>query len=51
MSSAGLKLGGLREQAGISSRNAAMQVDFDLTILSKMERGGRENFLVHNFFT
>jgi len=32
----------LREQSGLSLRKAAMQVDIDVAILSKMERGERK---------
>jgi len=42
MSTLGLKLRELREQAGLSLRKAAMQVDIDVAILSKMERGERK---------
>ena len=42
MSTLGLKLRKLREQAGLSLRKAAMQVDIDVAILSKMERGERK---------
>jgi transcriptional regulator with XRE-family HTH domain len=42
MSTLGLKLRELREQAGLSLRKAAMQVDVDVAILSKMERGERK---------
>ena len=41
MSTLGLKLRELREQAGLSLRKAAMQTDIDVAILSKMERGER----------
>jgi len=37
-----LKLRELREQAGLSLRKAAMQVDIDVALLSKMERGERK---------
>jgi len=42
MSTLGLKLRELREQAGLSLRKAAMQADIDIAILSKMERGERK---------
>jgi transcriptional regulator with XRE-family HTH domain len=42
LSTLGLKLRELREQAGLSLRKAAMQVDIDVAILSKMERGERK---------
>ena len=42
MSTLGLKLRELREQAGLSLRKAAMHVDIDVAILSKMERGERK---------
>ena len=42
MSTLGLKLRELREQAGLTLRKAAMQVDIDVAILSKMERGERK---------
>lgn len=42
MSTLGQKLRELREQAGLSLRKAAMQVDIDVAILSKMERGERK---------
>jgi len=42
MSTIGLKLRELREQAGLSLRKAAIQVDIDVAILSKMERGERK---------
>lgn len=42
MSTVGLKLRELREQAGISLRKAAVAIDIDLAILSKMERGERK---------
>lgn len=42
MSTLGLKLRELREQAGLSLRKAAMQLDIDVAILSKMERGERK---------
>lgn len=42
MSTLGLKLRKLREQAGLSLRKAAMQADIDVAILSKMERGERK---------
>ncbi len=42
MSTLGLKLRQLREQAGLSLRKAAMQADIDVAILSKMERGERK---------
>ena len=37
-----MKLRELREQAGLSLRKTAMQVDIDVAILSKMERGERK---------
>ncbi len=42
MSTLGLKLRKLREQAGFSLRKAAMQADIDVAVLSKMERGERK---------
>ncbi len=42
MSTLGLKLRELRKQAGLSLRKAAMQIDIDVAILSKMERGERK---------
>jgi transcriptional regulator with XRE-family HTH domain len=42
MSTLGIKLRELREKAGLSLRKAAMQVDIDVAILSKMERGERK---------
>ncbi len=42
MSTLGLKLRELREQAGLSLRKAAMRTDIDVSILSKMERGERK---------
>jgi len=42
MSTLGQKLRELREQAGLSLRKAAMQVDIDVAILSKIERGERK---------
>lgn len=42
MSTLGQQLRELREQAGLSLRKAAMQVDIDVAILSKMERGERK---------
>jgi len=42
MSTLGLKLRELREQAGISLRKAAVAIDIDVAILSKMERGERK---------
>ncbi len=42
MSTLGLKLRELREQAGFSLRKAAMHVDVDVAVLSKMERGERK---------
>lgn len=42
MSTLGLKLRELREQKGLSLRKAAMQIDIDVAILSKMERGERK---------
>ena len=41
MSTVGLKLRELRENAGIPLRKAAMAMDVDVAILSKMERGER----------
>lgn len=41
MSTVGLKLRELRENAGIPLRKAAMSMDVDVAILSKMERGER----------
>ena len=41
MSTLGLKLRKLRENSGLSLRKVAMQVDIDVAILSKMERGER----------
>jgi len=37
-----MKLRELREQAGLSLRKAALQVDIDVAILSKMERGEKK---------
>lgn len=42
MSTLGMKLRELREQAGLSLRKTAMQVDIDVAILSKMERRERK---------
>jgi len=42
MSTLGQKLRELREQAELSLRKAAMQVDIDVALLSKMERGERK---------
>lgn len=42
MSTTGRRLRELREEAGLSLRKAAMQVDIDVAILSKMERGERK---------
>jgi transcriptional regulator with XRE-family HTH domain len=42
MSTLGLKLRELREQAGFSLRKAAVAIDIDVAILSKMERGERK---------
>jgi transcriptional regulator with XRE-family HTH domain len=42
MSTLGLKLRELREQAGLSLRKAAVSIDIDVAILSKMERGERK---------
>jgi len=42
MSTVGIKLRELREQKGLSLRKAAVQVDIDIAILSKMERGERK---------
>jgi len=42
MSTLGLKLRELREKSGLSLRKVAMQVDIDVAILSKMERGERK---------
>ncbi|MBW6492468.1 MAG: helix-turn-helix transcriptional regulator [Lentimicrobium sp.] len=42
MSTLGLKLRELREQAGFSLRKAAVAIDIDIAILSKMERGERK---------
>ncbi len=41
MSTLGLKLRGLRNMAGFSLRKAAVAIDVDVAILSKMERGER----------
>jgi transcriptional regulator with XRE-family HTH domain len=41
MSTVGLKLRELREKAGFSLRKAAVAIDVDVAILSKMERGER----------
>jgi len=37
-----MKLRGLREQAGFSLRKAAVAIDIDVAILSKLERGERK---------
>lgn len=42
MSTVGLKLRELRENAGFSLRKAAVAIDIDVAILSKMERGERK---------
>jgi len=42
MSTVGIKLRKLREKSGLSLRKAAVQVDIDVAILSKMERGERK---------
>ena len=42
MSTVGSKLRELREKSGLSLRKAAVQVDIDVAILSKMERGERK---------
>ena len=42
MSTVGLKLRDLREKAGFSLRKAAVAIDIDVAILSKMERGERK---------
>ncbi len=42
MSTLGLKLRELRELAGFSLRKAAVAIDVDVAILSKMERGERK---------
>jgi transcriptional regulator with XRE-family HTH domain len=42
MSTLGLKLRELREQSGFSLRKAAVAIDIDIAILSKMERGERK---------
>ena len=42
MSTVGIKLRELREKSGLSLRKAAVQVDIDVAILSKMERGERK---------
>jgi HTH-type transcriptional regulator, competence development regulator len=42
MSTLGLKLRELREKAGFSLRKAAVAIDVDVAILSKMERGERK---------
>ncbi|MCL4482686.1 MAG: helix-turn-helix transcriptional regulator [Bacteroidetes bacterium] len=42
MSTVGLKLRELREKAGFSLRKAAVAIDVDVAILSKMERGERK---------
>ena len=42
MSTLGLKLREMREQAGFSLRKAAVAIDIDVAILSKMERGERK---------
>lgn len=42
MSTLGLRLRELREKAGFSLRKAAVAIDVDVAILSKMERGERK---------
>ena len=42
MSTTGQRLRELREKAGLSLRKAAVHVDIDVAILSKMERGERK---------
>jgi len=42
MSTVGLQLRELRENAGFSLRKAAVAIDIDVAILSKMERGERK---------
>ena len=42
MSTVVIKLRELREKSGLSLRKAAVQVDIDVAILSKMERGERK---------
>jgi len=42
MSTLGLKLRGLRVKSGYSLRKAAVAIDIDVAILSKMERGERK---------
>ena len=42
MSTVGLKLRELRENAGFSLRKAAVAIDIDVAILSKLERGERK---------
>lgn len=42
MSTLGNKLRKLREKNGLSLRKAAVQIDVDVAILSKMERGERK---------
>ena len=42
MSTLGLKLRELREKTGFSLRKAAVAIDIDVAILSKMERGERK---------
>lgn len=42
MSTVGLKLRKLREKAGFSLRKAAVAIDIDVAILSKVERGERK---------
>ena len=42
MSTLGLKLRQVREKAGFSLRKAAVAIDIDVAILSKMERGERK---------
>ncbi|MBI4646879.1 MAG: helix-turn-helix domain-containing protein [Bacteroidia bacterium] len=42
MSTVGLKLRELREKSGFSLRKAAVAIDIDMAILSKMERGERK---------
>jgi len=42
MSTVGIKLRELRKESGLSLRKAAVQVNIDIAILSKMERGERK---------
>ena len=42
MSTLGLKLRDLRKKRGVSLRKAAVAIDIDVAILSKMERGERK---------